>query len=67
MDPLKQILLNRLMTKEPTAPSGLPAPIPNKQSHLPPAFQRYLTGLKMQKAIRAGWDPHPTLVKILEG
>lgn len=66
-NPLQQLLLERSMSKEPIAPSGLPAPTPKPKSHLPPAWKRYLTGLRMQEAVRNNWQPSPTLVKILEG
>lgn len=65
-DPLKELLMNRTELV-PEAPSGLPAPPPNPKQHESPAWQRYLTSLKMQDAVAGGWKISPTLVKVLEG
>ena len=77
---LKGLLMNRMVTQAgaadktpltdgvmPTAPSGLPAPPPNAKQHESPALKRYLTAQRMMNAISHGWQPSPTLVKVLEG
>ena len=51
----------------PKAPTGLPAPAPNSPSRVPPAWQRYRTGLRMQDAYANGWNPNPIMLRILEG
>jgi hypothetical protein len=51
----------------PAAPTGLPAHTPNPQAKTPPAWQRWLTSLHMQKAYANGWQPNPVLLRILEG
>lgn len=72
-DPLKQTLIDRYMdTTGPTAggltaPTGLPVPPPSEPSRVPPAWQRYLTGLKMQNAYANNWNPNPMLVRATEG
>lgn len=51
----------------PLAPTGLPALPPNPTPRLPPAWKRYMTGLKMQDAYANDWRPNPILLRILEG
>lgn len=51
----------------PLAPTGLPAIPPNPDTRLPPAWKRYMTGLKMQDAYANDWRPNPILLRILEG
>lgn len=53
----------------PTAPTGLPAPPPAapNQGTVPPAWQRYSTGLKMQNAYANNWNPNPILLRLLNG
>jgi len=63
-DALRNALADRMM---PMAPTGLPAPPPAKPSRVPPAVDRYTTGLKMQHAIANNWEPNPTLIRLLGG
>ena len=49
----------------PKAPTGLPAPAPNAPSRVPPAWDRYVTGLNMQKAYANNWNPNPMLVRLM--
>ena len=52
------------MAAAPKAPTGLPAPMPTAPSRVPPAWSRYLTGLKMQHAYKNSWIPNPFLVRL---
>ena len=64
---LLDVMTERALVPEvPTAPTGLPS-IPPKghEGKTPPAWKRYDTGLKMQEAISNGWQPNPTLIRIL--
>ena len=54
-------------SKMPTAPTGLPATPPSNKASLPPAWQRYATGLKMQQAYANNWQPNPIMLRLLEG
>lgn len=81
VDNLKQTLINRAQqqqqtmpwtgtaspTNHPPAPTGLPAHTPNEKANVPPAWQRWLTSLHMQKAYANGWSPNPMLIRVLEG
>ena len=51
----------------PTAPTGLPATPPGNKAALPPAWQRYATGLKMQNAYANNWQPNPIMLLLLNG
>ena len=53
--------------KAPTAPTGLPATTPTQAATVPPDWQRYLTGLRMQHAYANNWQPNPMLVRLLSG
>jgi len=49
------------------APTGLPAPTPNMSEGIPPAWQRYSTGLKMQNAYANNWQPNPIILRMMRG
>ena len=76
-DSLKETLIDRYMdTTGPTAaggtsgfmaPTGLPVPPPGETAKVPPAWQRYLTGMKMQNAYANNWTPNPMLIRVAEG
>lgn len=50
-----------------TASTGLPTPVPNQSQGVPPAWQRFLTGQRMQDAYRANWTPNPMIIRMLSG
>jgi hypothetical protein len=49
------------------APNGLPTQPPAQASRVPPAMQRYLTGMQMQQAYANNWSPNPMLLRVLNG
>lgn len=61
---LKELLMQRAT---PTAPTGLPAPPPTKAEGTASPVDRYKTSLAMQNAYANGWQPNPTLIRILGG
>ena len=54
-------------SQAPRASTGLPVPTPSQPSRVPPAWQRYLTGMQMQNAYASGWQPNPMLLRFLGG
>lgn len=66
-DSLRDVMLERTALEVPEAPTGLPTAPPAKPARVPPAWQRYSTGLKMQHAYANGWSPNPMLIRILDG
>lgn len=61
---LRDVLTERAVSAAPTAPTGLPAPVPSKPARVPPALDRYKTALRMQRAYANGWEPNPILIRI---
>lgn len=51
----------------PMSPAGLPTGLPAQKPQLKPAWQRYMTGLKMQEAYANNWNPNPMMIRILDG
>lgn len=54
-------------TPMPMGPAEIPIGVPNDSAKVPPRWQRFETGQKMQDAIRNDYNPNPMLIRILEG
>ena len=67
MDPLAQVLLNRETSGQRPYVADAPAEMPNTATKVPPAWQRYVTAQKMQRAYANGWEPNPMLIRVSDG
>ena len=54
-------------TPGPMAPGDLPIGLPNESARVPPRWQRFETGQRMQDAYRNNWQPNPMIVRLLGG
>ena len=62
---LEQVMLERSAANVRPPIADPTAAMPNAPTKVLPAWQRYITGQKMQQAYANGWEPNPMLIRVL--